>query len=219
MIDTRSIMTTAAMFEPQLLGATAAFLERELLHAQPADILATAQRTFGRGRVAVVASFGTEAAALLKIVADADRAMPVLLVGSGWRSEAAVAYLDALIARLGLADVRTIAPSPAARDRALAAFDGSINGCTPHHDGEPSRVVRTDGLRLEFNAFARLSRQDIDAIVDAARLPRAPLEADGFASAQRDPCVGWPRPEQHSSHLPWRGSRPVVAVSEDRLAS
>ena len=94
-------------------------------------------------------------------------------------------YRDALIARLGLTDVRTVTPSPSAlalrdpkrdlccHDRdaccgirkvapladALAAFDGWLSGRKRYHGGERAAlaVVEADGARLKFNPLARLT--------------------------------------------------------------
>jgi len=232
MIERRSILMTAAMFEPRSLAATAAALDRELTDAEPAEIVAQAQRTLGRGRVAVVSSFGSESAALLKIVAEVDAAIPVLFLDTGWMFEETLAYRDAVVARLGLTDVRTITPSPAALARdgardlwfadpdacctlrktaplahALTAFDGWINGRKRYHGGERATlpVVEIDGLRLKFNPLARVTRPEIDAIFTAAELPRHPLEAQGFASVGCMPCTSRAAPGQQVRAGRWAG--------------
>ncbi len=51
-------------------------LDRALADASPAEIIAAALQAVGRERLAVVSSFGTESAALLKIAADVDPAIP-----------------------------------------------------------------------------------------------------------------------------------------------
>ena len=67
-------------------------------------------RAVGRERLAVVSSFGTESAALLKVMADVDPAIPVVFLDTGWLFEETLAYRDTLIAALGLRDVRSIKP-------------------------------------------------------------------------------------------------------------
>ncbi len=56
----------------------------------------------------MVSSFGTESAALLKVVADVDAAIPVIFLDTGWLFEETLAYRDTLVAELGLRDVRSI---------------------------------------------------------------------------------------------------------------
>jgi len=92
-------------------------LDRALRDASPAEVIATALRTVGRERLALVSSFGTESAALLKVMADVDPAIPVIFLDTGWLFEETLAYRDTLIATLGLRDVRSIQPLEQALSR------------------------------------------------------------------------------------------------------
>jgi phosphoadenosine phosphosulfate reductase len=65
----------------------------------------------------VVSSFGTESAALLKVMADVDPAIPVVFLDTGWLFEETLAYRDTLIEKLGLRDVRSIKPLDEALSR------------------------------------------------------------------------------------------------------
>src|SRR4030088_3049802 len=85
-------------------------LDRALRNASPAEVIATALQTVGREHLAVVSSFGTESAALLKVMADVDPAIPVIFLDTGWLFEETLAYRDTLIATLGLRRVRSIKP-------------------------------------------------------------------------------------------------------------
>jgi len=196
----------------------AAFAAR-LAQASPHAIVETAARATA-GRLAVVSSFGTESAVLLKIVADVDPALPVLFLDTLWLFKETLAYRDTLVARLGLTDVRTITPSPSAlalrdpganlcfRDRdaccgirkvapladALSAFDGWISGRKRYHGGERAAlaVVEADGARLKFNPLARMTHRELNAAFVAAKLPRHPLEVLGFSSVGCVPCTKRP---------------------------
>jgi phosphoadenosine phosphosulfate reductase len=86
-------------------------LDRALRDAQPSDIIAAALRTVGRDKLALVSSFGTESAALLKVMADVDPAIPVIFLDTGWLFAETLAYRDTLTKVLGLTDVRSIKPS------------------------------------------------------------------------------------------------------------
>src|SRR5262249_11269402 len=177
------------------LAETAAALSHDLREASPAEIISLALRSVCAGRLAVVSSFGTESAVLLKFVADVDRSLPVLFLDTGWLFKETLAYRDLLVAHLGLTDVRTLIPSPSAlvmKDprrhlclrghdacfairkvaplaAELASFDGWINGRKRYQGGERGRLptVEADGLRLKFNPLAHLSRAEIDAVFES----------------------------------------------------
>ena len=85
-------------------------LDRALRNASPAEVIAAALKAVGRERLALVSSFGTKSAALLKVMADVDPAIPVIFLDTGWLFEETLAYRDTLIATLGLRDVRSIRP-------------------------------------------------------------------------------------------------------------
>jgi phosphoadenosine phosphosulfate reductase len=85
-------------------------LDRALREASPAEIIAAALRAVGHERLALVSSFGTESAALLKVMADVDPSIPVVFLDTGWLFAETLAYRDTLIAKLGLRDVRSIQP-------------------------------------------------------------------------------------------------------------
>lgn len=199
------------------LEIRAADLSRELKGASPAAIIAAALREVGREKLALVSSFGTESAALLKVMADVDPAIPVVFLDTGWLFAETLAYRDTLIAQLGLKDVRSITPLDAdlARDdpgkdlwfsdpdkccfirkveplaRALKPFAGWINGRKKFQGGLRADIapVESDGARLKFNPFADVSAAEIDAIYARAELPPHPLKAAGFLSVGCMPCT------------------------------
>src|SRR6476661_2740264 len=94
-------------------------LASALRDAPPAKVIEAALKTVGREHLALVSSFGTESAALLKVMADVDPAIPVVFLDTGWLFEETLAYRDTLIATLGLRDVRSVKPS----DETLARED------------------------------------------------------------------------------------------------
>jgi phosphoadenosine phosphosulfate reductase len=212
---------------------TAQELDRALRSASPAEIIAAALRVVGREHLAVVSSFGTESAALLKVMADVDPAIPVVFLDTGWLFEETLAYRDTLIATLGLRDVRSIKPldetltredperelwfsdpdaccrirkvEPLAR--ALAPFRGWINGRKRFQGGLRAAipVVESDGARLKFNPFANISREEIVAIYAQAKLPPHPLAASGFLSVGCMPCTSRTSPDEDVRAGRWRG--------------
>jgi phosphoadenosine phosphosulfate reductase len=208
-------------------------LDLALANASPAEVIAAALREVGRDRLAVVSSFGTESAALLKVMADVDPAIPVVFLDTGWLFEETLAYRDTLIATLGLRDVRSIKPleetlqrDDSERDlwfsdpdaccrirkveplvRALAPFSGWINGRKRFQGGARAAipVVEADGTRLKFNPFANVSREDIELIYASAQLPPHPLAASGFLSVGCMPCTSRTAPDEDQRAGRWRG--------------
>ncbi len=207
--------------------------DRALRNASPADVIAAALQAVGREHLAVVSSFGTESAALLKVMADVDAAIPVIFLDTGWLFEETLAYRDALIATLGLRDVRSIQPLEATLSRedpdrelwfsdpdaccrirkvepltrALAPFDAWINGRKRFQGGARAviPVVEDDGARLKFNPFANVPREEIAAIYTLAKLPPHPLMASGYLSVGCMPCTSRTSPDEDARAGRWRG--------------
>jgi phosphoadenosine phosphosulfate reductase len=208
-------------------------LDRALRDASPAEVIETALKTFGRENLALVSSFGTESAALLKVMADVDPAIPVVFLDTGWLFEETLAYRDTLIAALGLTDVRSIKPLEEAltredRDRelwfsdpdaccrirkveplarALKPFSAWINGRKRFQGGARAEipVVENDGAKLKFNPFANVSREEIEAIYKLAKLPPHPLVASGYLSVGCMPCSSRAAAGEDARDGRWRG--------------
>jgi phosphoadenosine phosphosulfate reductase len=208
-------------------------LDRALRNATPNEVITTALRIVGRDKLALVSSFGTESAALLKVMADVDPAIPVVFLDTGWLFEETLAYRDTLTAALGLSDVRSIKPleetlsredpdrelwfsdpdaccrirkvEPLAR--ALKPFSAWINGRKRFQGGLRAEipVVEQDGARLKFNPFANVSREEIEAIFKSANLPQHPLVASGYLSVGCMPCSSRTSPDEDARAGRWRG--------------
>ncbi|MGB3043266.1 MAG: phosphoadenylyl-sulfate reductase [Xanthobacteraceae bacterium] len=219
--------------DTETVTAVAAQLARKLAQASPAQIVEAALRAVGREQLAVVSSFGTESAALLKVVADVDPAIPVVFLDTGWLFAETLAYRDTLIATLGLRDVRSIEPLAddlAQHDpdnelwfsdpdtccrirkveplkRALSPFKAWINGRKRFQGGARAiiPVVEDDGARLKFNPLANVSHEDIAAIYTLAKLPVHPLVASGFRSVGCMPCTSRATADEDSRAGRWRG--------------
>lgn len=186
-----------------------------------------------RGRIALVSSFGAEAAVLLHLVASVDRSTPVLFLDTGKLFGETLRYRDRLVERLGLRDVRSIEPDPGAlaaadadgtlwqRDpdaccalrkveplaRALAPFDAWINGRKRHHGGMRSSlptIERADG-RIKVNPLADWDAAAIEDYFARHDLPRHPLTGDGFASIGCMPCSDRVAANEDARAGRWRG--------------
>src|SRR6201996_3477198 len=208
-------------------------LDRVLRNASPQEVIAAAVKAVGRDQLALVSSFGTQSAALLKVMADVDPAIPVIFLDTGWLFEETLAYRDTLIEKLGLRDVRSIKPSDDTlsredpeRDlwfsdpdaccrirkveplnRALAPFAAWINGRKRFQGGARAAipVVEQDASRLKFNPFANVSREEIAAIYASAQLPPHPLAASGYQSIGCMPCTSRTSPDEDARAGRWRG--------------
>lgn len=224
-------MTAASVATPP--DDPTASLNARLEGASPAAVIAAALERVGRDRLAVVSSFGTESAVLLKFVADVDRDIPVIFLDTGWLFQETLDYRDTLIERLKLGDVRTVHPleealarQDADRDlwfsnpdeccrirkveplsRALQPFAAWINGRKRFQGGLRAviPVVEADGARLKFNPLAAMSAEDLRLTFHAAGLPPHPLAASGFASVGCMPCTSRSEAGEDARAGRWRG--------------
>ena len=192
-----------------------------------------------------MSSFGTESAALLKVMADVDPAIPVIFLDTGWLFEETLAYRDTLIAQLGLRDVRSIKPleETLSREdpdrelwfsdpdaccrirkveplkRALAPFSAWINGRKRFQGGARAAipVVEDDGGRLKFNPFANVSREEIAAIY--ARLICRRIRSPPAAFCRSAACPAPAAPRRTRTPAPAAGAavpRPNAASTPPR---
>jgi phosphoadenosine phosphosulfate reductase len=183
------------------------------------------------GRVAVVSSFGAESAVLLDLVAQVDRATPVIFLDTDKHFPETRAYRDLLIASFGLTDVRSVVPDPAhlaGQDpdgrlwrtdpdwccelrkvrplhQALAGVDAWITGRKQHQGGERRNlaVVEAADGRIKINPLARWTRAQVQAAFRARGLPSHPLVADGYLSIGCAPCTRPTAPGEASRGGRW----------------
>lgn len=222
-------MTEAIRVEPNSVE-----LNRMLAEATPQQVVEAAIRHVPQGRLAVVSSFGTESAVLLKFAADVDPSLPVLFIDTGWLFEETLDYRDELVHFLGLRDVRTLKPQIDLIERrdpqrdlwmhdtescchirkvrplsdGLHAFDGWMNGRKRFHGDLRSDLkhVEQDGRLLKFNPLAALTQASLDAVFKATKLPRHPLEKQGFSSVGCMPCTTRTEKGEGARAGRWRGT-------------
>ncbi|TZG29017.1 phosphoadenylyl-sulfate reductase [Sphingomonas montanisoli] len=184
-------------------------------------------------RVAVVSSFGAESAVLLHLVAQADPSVPVIFLDTGKMFPETLAYRDALVARIGLTNLRIIEPEAAvveAKDetglrwsydpdgcceirkviplaRAMRDFDAQITGRKGFQASTRSGIARfeLDGDRIKMNPLADWAKADLDAYFETHDLPRHPLEAEGYLSIGCAPCTSIVKPGEDPRAGRWRG--------------
>jgi phosphoadenosine phosphosulfate reductase len=185
------------------------------------------------GRIALLSSFGAEAALLLDMVARIDSATPVLFIDTGKLFGETLRYRDAMIERLGLSGVRLLAPDAAelARrdsdgmlwhrdpdaccrlrkieplERALGGFDALISGRKRHHGGARTALAAielADGV-IRVNPLWNYTPERIERAFAERDLPPHPLEADGFRSIGCMPCTDRVAPGEAARAGRWRG--------------
>jgi phosphoadenosine phosphosulfate reductase len=169
------------------------------------------------GKAAVVSSFGAESAVLLHMVAQVDKATPVIFLDTGKHFWETLSYRAMLIDRLGLTGVRSITPDAAdlaAQDhdgtlhktnpdacchirktiplaKALAGIDVTISGRKRYHGAARATLdflSITDG-RLKVEPLAGFSALDITSYMKAHDLPPHPLTEIGYFSIGCEPCT------------------------------
>lgn len=171
-------------------------------------------------RVAVSSSFGAESAVLLDLIAQVDRATPVLSVDTGKLFAETVAYRDQLIDHFGFTDVRILKASDdliqgtdpdgalhqfdpdlccqvrkvMPHAQAAAAFDVLITGRKRFHGGARGSLAAVDieGSHIKVNPLATWSQADIDDAFSQRNLPRHPLVARGYPSIGCATCTQKP---------------------------
>ena len=202
--------------EAEALGH-AASLEALYGHLPAEKIVELAIREEFAGRIAAVSSFGADSAVLLDIVARVDRTLPVLFLDTGKHFEETLSYRDALIADLGLTDVRVLTPDEAALERVdpdgrlhqsdtdaccnVRKVEPLARGVAPFRAWFTGRkrfqassraalpVFESVGSRIRINPLARWTTSDQADYMRTHRLRENPLVAYGYLSIGCFPCT------------------------------
>ena len=172
------------------------------------------------GKVALVSSFGIEAALLLEMVSRIDPATPVIFLDTRKLFPETLTYKNTLISHLGLTNVQTYYPDYAdvARDdpegnlwqttpnsccyirkvktlnRALDGYDAWITGRKRFHGGTRTQLplLEYSEGRVKLNPLATWGAEEIQAAFDARNIPMHPLLAQGYTSVGCLPCTALP---------------------------
>jgi phosphoadenosine phosphosulfate reductase len=218
---------------PPFTAADAAAMERRFAGVGTGDMLGELLTGELKGRVAAVSSFGAESAVLLHLISQIDRDIPVIFLNTQKIFGETLAYRDELSERLGLTDLRVFRPDPrllAEKDstglrwsydpdgccdlrkvqplrRALAPFDAWISGRKGFQAGTRSLMPRfeEDEGRLKLNPLADWDKAKLEAWFEEHKLPRHPLEAEGYPSIGCAPCTSKVLPGEDPRAGRWRG--------------
>jgi phosphoadenosine phosphosulfate reductase len=222
-----------AMTEPQ---AKADALTAQYEGADAQTLLRLALSLY-RGRIALVSSFGAESAVLLHMVAQIDKATPVIFLDTGRLFAQTMLYRNELARLLGLTDVRTAKPDPKrvaqedpARllahsdpdlccwirkveplDAALEPFSAWITGRKRHQASTRKALApfEADAGRIKVNPLANWSAHDVTDYLADHDLPPHPLVADGYPSIGCTPCTSRVAAGEDPRAGRWRGKSKV----------
>ncbi len=201
--------------------------------ARAVDVLAGVHAAFP-GQVALISSFGADAAVLLHMVASVDRAFPVLMLETGMLFPETLDYQRTLAEQLGLTDLRNIRPDPsdlAALDPVGELHRRDTDACCAMRKVRPLELARArlpvtisgrkryqastrtalevfeaEGDELRVNPLAGWSAQDIRDYMTAHGLPPHPLVARGYPSIGCAPCTTPVAPGEDPRAGRWRGT-------------
>ncbi|HQT63614.1 MAG: phosphoadenosine phosphosulfate reductase [Acidocella sp. 20-57-95] len=189
-----------------------------LYNAAPECVLEDAIKDRFPGKIALVSSFGTESAILLRMVSEIDKSLPIVFLDTLKLFPETLSYRDELVGRLGLTDVRNIRPSGKQLaafdpdgtlwqkdadmcciirkanplDEALEGMEAWITGRKRSQGGQRANIqmVETgpDG-RVNVNPLAFWTDEQIAAYFEKHNLPRHPLQFEGYASIGCATCT------------------------------
>ena len=170
------------------------------------------------GKIALLSSFGTEAAVVLHYLAQVDKSVPVLFLETGKHFMETLMYRDILIDRFGFTDAREIKPDPVdlaaadpegdlwskdpnaccrirkvlPLDRAMQPFDSWITGRKRFQASTRKSIplfeASADG-KIKVNPLAYWTPDMIQDAFKRFKLPQHPLFDEGFASIGCQPCT------------------------------
>jgi phosphoadenosine phosphosulfate reductase len=202
---------------PDEVTERAALLNARWEQASAEEILRDAVEIIAPGRLAVVSSFGADAAVLLHLVAETDRNLPILFIDTGKHFTETLMYRDILVGRFGFTDARALEPDMAeikrldpkgdlwSRDpnlccqirkvdplqRALREADAWITGRKRYQTSARKSMPVAEAIdgRIKINPLASWSEEQIRLAFRQFKLPQHPLFDEGYRSIGCAPCT------------------------------
>jgi len=185
------------------------------------------------GKIAMVSSFGAESVVLLHMIAQINKATPVIFLDTEMLFPETLTYQQEVAATFGLSDVRVIGPN---RDavltedvdgllhqadtdaccdlrktrplaEALEGFDGWITGRKQFQGGKRADLplFEKEGRKIKINPLAKWTAQDLAEYIATHDLPRHPLVAKGYPSVGCMPCTTRVSDHEDQRAGRWRG--------------
>ena len=213
--------------------ATAARIEERFAALEAHSLLRLAIQDLYPGRIALVSSFGADAAVLLHLVSTIDRTVPVVFVDTGHLFPETLQYRDELVAMLGLTDVRAVMPGTGdlAQDdpenflwssdpdrccdirkvrplgQAIEGFDAWITGRKRFQSDTRAAlpIFESEGARIKINPLVGWNAARLLDYLDQHDLPRHRMVARGYPSIGCIPCTSPVRDGEDARAGRWRG--------------
>ena len=209
-------------------------LRHRVAQAQAAIQIARSEPRLGK--IALVSSFGAEAAVLLHLVARTEPDMPVLFLDTGKHFAQTLRYQKELSEDLGLRDLRVIKPDAQALAKhdpygalhthnasaccairkvaplqnALGEFDGWITGRKRYQGGIRKGLELFEGDeatgKLKINPLAHWSLEDMRDYAQMHSIPPHPLLEEGFLSVGCAPCTSRATDSDNPRSGRWAGT-------------
>lgn len=227
-------MTAAVQVKQESRLPDVAWLQAQYGHLDGKDLLEVMIKEIFPGRIALVSSFGSESAVLIDMVAQVDKATPILFLNTGKLFGETLRYRDTLQTRFGLTDIRTLKPDAEELkeedkngllwtrnldaccdlrktrplDKALEGFDAWITGRKRFQTGTRAALplIEESEGRIKINPLANFGFEDLQRIANEKDLPRHPLVADGYLSIGCMPCTKRVAPGEDYRSGRWAGT-------------
>lgn len=197
--------------------------------------LIEAMRAAFADRLAVVSSFGAEAAVLLHMSAQVEKSIPVIFLDTGKHFWQTRHYRMTLVELLDLTDVRVIRPNGqlialndpsgslsahnpdaccrlrkvAPLEEALQGFDGVLSGRKRYHGSDRAALAGASvdrAGRIKAEPLAGFTAHDVSAYFARYGLPQHPLVKHGFRSIGCMDCTTRGGSDDEPRAARWAGS-------------
>jgi len=187
-----------------------------------------------RGRIALVSSFGAESVILLHMVAQVNKATPVIFLNTQKLFGETLKYRDQIVKQLGLSNLITILPDADdveredrngllwARDtdaccdlrkvrplaQAMNGYQAWITGRKRFQSSSRASIplIERDGATIKLNPLALWDEETIEQKIKTIGLPPHPLVAEGYPSIGCMPCTARVELGQDKRSGRWAGA-------------
>ena len=210
-------------------------LNQRFENETPHEILTHVLHDQPLGKLALISSFGAESVVLLHLVAQIDRATPVIFLDTEYLFEETLSYQKRVADALRLSNVVHVKPAEHVQGetqfnnsgmpvdterccflrktlpmkRALADYAGSISGRKRYQSSARALlpIFEWDMFTqsVKVNPVAKLSRNDIQDYIQRFDLPRHPLIDRGYTSIGCAPCTSSVSRHEDPRAGRWRG--------------